>query len=128
MKRGLLLCAGFMAVIFAVVHLLFWKMLNWDTELRCLSPENRGVMAMLNVAVIYYLLASAAFTFPLALRERHGSIEKKLLAFFGGFYLVRIAFGVPLFGINAEELFIWALCLVAALCYMVPLAMKGHGE
>lgn len=124
MKRGFLLCAGFLALVFAVIHLLFWKMLGWEQQLRMLTPENRGVVAMLNVAVIYYLLVSALFTFHLARLERHAALEKALLLFFAGFYVARIAFGVPFFGINAEEIFIWALCLIAALCYLVPLKMR----
>ena len=124
MKKGLLLCAGFLAIVFAVVHLFFWKMLDWNEQLRLLAPENRGTMMMLNIAVVYYLLASAGFTFHLARASRHGALEKALLLFFGGFYLVRIGFGAPVYGVNAEELFIWALCLIAALCYLLPLKMR----
>lgn len=127
MKKGLLLCAGFLSFVFAVVHMFFSRILNWGEQLRLLAPENRGTMVMLNVAVIYYLLASSGFTLYLARTGPRTGLEKALLVFFAGFYLVRIVFGAFVYGVNAEEFFFWALCLIAAACYLVPLKMRGDG-
>ncbi len=125
MSKILLICAGSMGILFSIVHMLFWKMLNWNRELMALGPENRTVMELLNIAVIYFLLASAGVTFFMARRDVYGSIEKVMMVFFAGFYVVRIFSGMVVVGFFPEEFMIWVLCLVPIFCYIVPLKKSG---
>ncbi len=119
MKKKLLYYATIWAVIFAVLHILFWYMLDWETELTKLSADNNGIMEALNLATVYFLISSAIFTFFLAKRFTFSSVEKWILKLFGGFYLTRILSGVLFFGFILEELIIWLVCLSIFIAYWI---------
>jgi hypothetical protein len=117
MRRNLLIAGGILNVIMAVFHMAFWSLFNWPEELPKLSPENRGIMSMLNVAWIYTVLSNALISFYLAAIKQTNFLHKILMAIIGGGYLLRIGFGYPLFGFDMAELFVWVYCLATALCY-----------
>jgi hypothetical protein len=111
-------------LLFAGIHLLFWRLGNWQEELPRLSPDNSGIMQMLNVGSIYLLLFAAFISFYLAKKKEIVFTEKALIVFMAGFYVLRIAFGVPFFGFTVSEVVIWVLCLIPAACYLGALRQK----
>lgn len=65
MKTLILFC-GIYNIAFALFHMGFWKMFQWNKELKRLSFANKGIMQILNVQIIYYFLFTAlvCFLFP----------------------------------------------------------------
>ena len=65
MKLIVYLC-GVYSVGFAVFHLFFWRLLDWENELKKLSRVNRAVMQILNIRLIHFflLVAVICFSFP----------------------------------------------------------------
>jgi hypothetical protein len=124
MTKILLYTGGIFSLLFAGIHLLFWRLGNWQEELPRLSPDNSGIMQMLNVGSIYLLLFAAFISFYLAKKKEIVFTEKALIVFMAGFYLLRIAFGVPFFGFTVSEVVIWVLCLIPAACYLGALRQK----
>lgn len=125
MRKILLYVGGSITLCFSLFHLAFWKLFNWQEELIKLDPENKGIMQMLNIVSVYTLLFGAFVSFYLAKRKGAFSfIEKALIIFIAGYYIVRIAFGIPVFGLYMEEILIWIFCAAVACCYLLALRKK----
>ena len=122
MRRTLLITGGILNVIMAIFHMMFWSLFHWAKELPRLSPENQGIVPMINVAWIYAILGYAFISFYLARVKETTFFHKALMAIIGGVYLLRIVFGYPYFGFDLVELLVWIYCLATALCY--GLAMR----
>jgi hypothetical protein len=121
MRKALLYIGGTITLCFALFHLYFWKLFNWQDELIKLSPENSGIMQMLNIASIYMVLFAAFISFYLAGVKVFLFLEKAVIIFIAGYYLLRIAFGIPFFGYSIQELVIWIFCFIVACCYLLAL-------
>ena len=65
MKLIIYLC-GFYSLAFALFHIGFWKMFQWNKDLKKMLFPNRGIMQILNVQIIYYFLfvAFLCMVFP----------------------------------------------------------------
>ena len=124
MRKILLYVGGVFSLFFAVLHLLFWRLGNWQEELPNLSPDNSGIMQMLNVVSIYSLLFVVFLSFYLAQKKELAFTEKAVIVFVAGYYLLRIAFGVPFFGFTVAEVLIWVFCLIPATCYLAALRQE----
>jgi len=79
---------------------------------------------MLNVVSIYTLLFAEFVSFYLAKKEEFVFIEKALIIFIAGYYLLRVAFGVHIFGFSIQEVVIWIVCFAVASCYLFTLRYK----
>lgn len=124
MRRKLLYIAGSMTLCFSFLHLSFWAIFNWQEELLKISTINQGILQMLNIASIYRMLFIAFISFYLAKKADFSFIDRTLVIFFSGFYLLRVVFGIPLFGFSIQEIVIKFYCLVAASCYLLALRKK----
>ncbi|MGD8836229.1 MAG: hypothetical protein PVI54_18330 [Desulfobacteraceae bacterium] len=124
MRKRLLYAGAGITVLFALLHGLFWKLGGWHEQLLMLTPENSGIMQMLNVVSIYTLLFGAGVSLALAGKPTLVSVEKAFLLFMAGYYVLRIAFGFPFFGFSMEELVVWTLCSVVASCYLLAFRLS----
>ena len=104
MRRILLYVGGGITLCFCFLHLSFWKIGNWQEELLKVGPDNKGIVQMLNVVSIYTLLFAAFVSFYIAKKSKFSFIEKILILFIAGYYLLRVAFGIPFFGFSIEEI------------------------
>ncbi len=57
---------GIYNIAFAFFHFGFWKMFDWDGDLKKLSFANKGIMQILNIQICYYFIFTAfiCFAFP----------------------------------------------------------------
>ena len=124
MRKILLYIGGSITLCFSFLHLSFWKIGNWQEELLKISPDNKGILQMLNVVSIYTLLFAAFVSFYLAKKSEFTFIEKILIIFISGYYLLRVAFGIPFFGFSIEEAVIWIACFIVAFCFLFALRQK----
>lgn len=62
-KELIIYLCGFFSLGFAIFHLFFWKIFNWNKELQKVSKHNRGIFQILNIRLIYLLLFTAAVCF-----------------------------------------------------------------
>ncbi len=54
---------GFYNLLFAVFHLLFWRLFKWNKEVQKLSFTNCRIIQILNIQIIYYFVALAIVCF-----------------------------------------------------------------
>jgi len=50
-------------LVFALFHLLFWKLFDWVQDLKTLSHTNKSVMQILNLRLIFVFLIFAYISF-----------------------------------------------------------------
>jgi hypothetical protein len=112
MRAKLLYTVSGTALVMMVLHCLFWIMFDWAEELPKLSAINAGIMEVLNLVCIFTMLFQTVASFILARKAGlFTPAEKSIVLFIGGFYLVRAAFGFPIFGISITETTVILVCL-----------------
>jgi hypothetical protein len=117
MRKAILYIGGSANLLLAVFHVFFWRIFNWQDELAGLSRETAGILQIGNICVIYFLLFFSASSFILSRHEKTDVFARSIILCIAGFYAVRIVAGSLFFGFSAEELAIWALCLLLAAGY-----------
>ena len=58
-KITILFICGIYNLLFAIFHILFWKIFNWKKDLKRISIASRAIMQILNIRVIYIFLLMA---------------------------------------------------------------------
>jgi hypothetical protein len=61
--ENLLKIGALFHVVFAIFHLLFWKLFDWVQELKNLSNTNKSVMQILNLRLIFVFLIFAYISY-----------------------------------------------------------------
>jgi hypothetical protein len=59
MKETLLFIGGLYNLAFAIFHILFWKIFRWKRSLRRLLPQDRAIMQVMNIRLIYIFFVFA---------------------------------------------------------------------
>ena len=60
---GVIFMCGLFNLGFALFHTEFWRIFQWNSELRTLSFANRAIMQILNIQIIYYFVSTAFICF-----------------------------------------------------------------
>jgi len=111
-------------LVFAVFHLMFWKLFEWKRELPKLKPVNRGVMQVMNLRLTYVFLVIAFITFFFADDLLTTNLGKVILGATSLFCLMR-AIEQPIFWkfdkIGAAFL---VVLLLGAGIFAVPIFLK----
>lgn len=66
MRNILLYAGGSISIAYAVIHVLFWKLFNWNEELVKLSTMNKGLMLIMDTGATYHWAFAAFISFYLA--------------------------------------------------------------
>lgn len=99
MSTFVLLC-GLYSLAFAIFHLLFWRLFGWKTDLDKLRPENRAIMQILNLRLIYVFLFAAVMCFIFPVEMHATAMGKAFMAGFSVFWLGRTVEQFIFFRIN----------------------------
>jgi hypothetical protein len=86
----LVVVGGIYNLLFGIFHLSFWKLFNWGEELSHMSPINRAVMQMLNVAVIVFLFMMACVSMVYSDEMVTTGLGKTLLLGISIFWITRL--------------------------------------
>lgn len=124
MKKTLFLILTFINLFFALFHLGFWVFFNWNEELLKISVESRGILQILNITSCYLLLFASYTMYSYSKKIETTSQDKKLIMFFGGYYLIRAILGIPFFGFSYSEVFICVFCLVIFVIHLLTISLK----
>ena len=117
---------GVINLLFAIFHLYFWKLFDWQHELVSLSPDNRAIMQVLNIHTAYILVVF----FILSLAFSNEVITTKFGQMFGmaiaGFWILRAVNEAVFWGLSSGRSWILAaVCLAIASLYISPSTRKG---
>ena len=117
---------GVINLLFAVFHLFFWKLFDWQNDLASLSPNNRAIMQVLNIHTAYIL----AVFFIVSLAFSNEIITTKFGRMFGmsiaGFWILRAVNEAVFWDVSSVRSWILiAVCLAIAALYIIPSSHKG---
>ncbi len=127
MNRKVILCIGASIVlIFALFHLAFWEIFNWNAELKTMSLATGGILQILNIVSVYVLFFFTVITVYIALTNKNDFLSNLMLVFIGGYFLVRVITGYFFFGWSITEFIIWLMCVLTASIFLyVSFISKG---
>lgn len=118
----LLLAGGVYHVAFAIFHLGFWKLFNWNEQLPRLGFINRNIMQILNLCLTFVFLAFAWISIAHADALLASGLGRTLLAIISMFWLLRAVEQILFFGIrNTVSAGLFAVFLLGSALYAAPL-------
>ena len=88
MKTVIFIC-GLYCFVFAIFHLLFWKIFDWRNDLKKLSFANKGIIQILNSRIIYLFLFISFICFAFPDELLHSKLGKAFLTGISIFWLGR---------------------------------------
>jgi len=113
---------GIFNLVFAVFHLSFWRIFNWQKDLKDIRFVNRAIMQILNLCLtfVFFIFAylSFSFTFDLLITRLGHSI----LISISLFWFMRAFMQIAFFGLkNKLSTILFVLFLCGGFIYMYPL-------
>jgi len=85
----IIIIGGIHSLFFALFHIGFWKIFNWKSELKKMNLQNRAIIQISNLCLIYFFIFITFFCFFFT-KELFSSLFGKV--FLGGislFWLTR---------------------------------------
>lgn len=118
----LLMFGGIFNLVFAVFHLSFWRIFNWQQDLKPLRYVNRALMQILNLCLtfVFFIFAyiSFSYTYDLLITRLGHSI----IASISVFWFLRAFMQVAFFGLkNKTSILFFVLFLIGGVLYIYPL-------
>ena len=129
MKKNVIMLrfAGSISLLFMLFHFAFFKMLDWQHTLSCLSQDNRSIL--LTYHYISILITGFMGIIPLfqAKALLNSPLKYSILSMFGLFYLIRIVTEFTLFAkVNNPSPVILVMCAIPLILYSLPLFSKTN--
>lgn len=62
-KNTIIYLCGLHSMLFAIFHASFWKIFKWSSSLRTIGKENRAIIQISNLRLIYLFLFTAFLCF-----------------------------------------------------------------
>lgn len=119
--RSVLLFGGIFHLAFAVFHLFFWKIFNWQKDLCALSFVNRRIMHLLNFSLVFYFLTIAHISFFHRIEIMETSLGVTFLLAVSLFWFLRMLAQVILFGVKNKKSFLFILLFfTGSALYLFP--------
>ena len=125
--KKLITIGGIYHILFAIFHVGFWKIFNWGTELEKINFNNKWVMQILNVHIIYYLIFTAIICFGFKKELLNTKIGKWFLIGTAGFWIIRAMEQFVFWKLNSVSTIIMVLLfLLGAALFLIPIFCKNR--
>lgn len=85
----LIFFCGIYSLGLAIFHIYFWKLFHWKSDLKKLRFENKGIMQILNIQLIFYFLFVAFVCFYFSENLLNSELGKLFLLGNSIFWLIR---------------------------------------
>ncbi|OGP86468.1 MAG: hypothetical protein A2Y95_08530 [Deltaproteobacteria bacterium RBG_13_65_10] len=85
----LVVIGGAFNLLFALFHLLFWRIFGWKTDLTKLSFVNRAIMQILNLCLTFAFVIFAYISFAHPRELLATGLGHSLLMLIAGFWFLR---------------------------------------
>lgn len=121
----LVFISGVLNLMFAVFHMMFWRLFKWKDELAKISVENRGIMQVLNLVLIFVFIAAAYIAFFHGPELLQTQLGRTLLISGSLFWLLRAIYQPVFWGLNKISLVMTAIFILAAAVNLVPAVWRG---
>ena len=116
-----IVAGGFFNAAFALFHVFFWRVFDWERDLKSLTNINRAVVQILNLCLTFVFLVFAYLSFEHVddlLSTRLGNALLALIAFF---WLLRAIEQAIFFGLrNRLSMGLFGLFIFGSSLYAYP--------
>ena len=119
MPYTLILIGGILNALLVVFHIMFWKIFDWPNTLASLSEENRAIMQVLNIAVIFGLAVFAVLSIMFRRDMLDTRLGRFVTAAIAGFYILRAVCQLMFWGSGTESVAVFFVLLMIAFLYDV---------
>ena len=104
-----------------VFHLLFWKLFNWQDELRSLSVLNRATMQVMNLSLVVVFVMFAYLSLVHTDQLYSTTLGRALLLSIAVFFMLRAALQVVFFRLQHWISYAFLVYFIAGgLLYGIP--------
>jgi len=121
MNEILIISGGIFNIAFAVFHLLFWKIFDWQSDLRNLTFINRNIMQILNLCLTFTFLIFAYLSLFHTEELLSTSLGHSILVLISIFWLLRALEQVWFFTLKKSvSIAFFVFFLFGATIYAIP--------
>ncbi len=121
----LVFVSGVLNLMFAVFHMMFWRLFKWKDELGRISADNRSIMQVLNLVLIFVFIAAAYIAFFHGPELIQTQLGKTLLISGALFWLLRAIYQPVFWGLNKISIILTAIFILEAVINLVPVVWRG---
>ena len=117
----LIIAGGFYNIGLVVFHLLFWRIFNWDQDLKQISYLNRATMQVLNISLTFAFVIFSYISFAHTTELSSSPLGHSLLVLMALFWLARAIQQIIFYKLQhpASWAFLF-LFLLGCLLYAIP--------
>ena len=112
--------------MFAVFHLMFWRIFKWKGELAKISADNRSIMQVLNLALVFVFLAAAYIAFFHGIELTQTQLGKTLLVVWSLFWLISAINQLVFWGFNKISLGLTLIFILVGVINLIPVVLFGQ--
>lgn len=117
---------GGLHIAWALFHLAAPRIMGWKDVAENWDSGNRSFYQMLNLCMLFFMVACAYFSLVYAPELLQESVGRKLLAMFAAFWLLRFGLQNRLFKVFTPMSVLMNFgYLITAVVYIIPV-IKGH--
>ena len=123
---ALIKAGGLYNIVLVLFHLLFWRLFDWDNDLRKLTVLNRAIMPVLNISLVFVFVMFAWLSLVHTYELYYTTIGRSILLSISVFFFLRGLLQVLYF-----RLLHWISCIFLAfflaggVLYGIP-AISAH--
>jgi len=119
--KTIIFFGGLYNILFALFHSGFWKLWEWDSELKKLTIVNSGVMQVLNIQIIYYFIFTAVICFAFSKELLTTKLGRYFLIGTSLFWFIRTIQQFIFFWVNHPAVFVLpAIFLIGTALFLIP--------
>lgn len=112
---------GFFNLAFLIFHDFFWKIFNWNDDLKKLTPINRAIMQVLNLCLIFVFLIFAYISFFHIEAMLTTSLGLTMTVFIAMFWGIRAVLQFVFFSRTRPVSYIFfVIFVIGCLLYLIP--------
>ena len=117
----LIIAGGFYNIGLVVFHLLFWRIFNWDSDLRDVSALNSAIMQVLNISLILVFAIFSYVSLVYTTELLTSDLGRTLLILMALFWLARSIQQIVFFKLHHPVSWAFLLFfLTGTLLYAIP--------
>ena len=122
MNHTLLIIGGIFHFSFAVFHLFFWQLFNWEKDLASLTFVNRAIMQILNLCLTFVFVAVGYISIFYASELLTTKLGKAILTATFLFWFLRAVEQIVFFGVKETRSNILTIIFaVGFIIYLIPI-------
>jgi len=120
-NETLILIGGFYNFAFAIFHLLFWRIFNWDKDLKRMNFTNANILQILNLSLTFVFIIFAFLSILYTQELISTQLGNSILRLISFFWFFRALQQIYFFGLkNKISVLFFMLFLIGSGIYIYP--------